>query len=266
MKNEEQIGVPRRDAAMHRVSAKLQVEIYEDRQQMGIAAAEIAARKIIELLNNQPFVNIIFAAAPSQNEFLDALIQNKVIDWSQVNAFHMDEYTGLPEGDGRTFASFLNQKIFSLLPFHAVNYINGNAENIESECKRYAGLLTCNPPDIVCMGIGENGHIAFNDPPVADFNDPMIVKTVELDAECRQQQVNDKCFDSFGEVPTHAITLTIPALTAAKYVYCMVPGEKKANAVFNTLNGDISERCPASILRRHEHAILFLDRNSSAML
>lgn len=256
---------PRRDA-IHRVSDKLNIQIHGTRQQMGIAAAEIAGQQIIELLGNKPFVDIIFAAAPSQNEFLEALVQNEAIDWSRINAFHMDEYIGLPATDNRIFASFLNTKIFGRLPFHTINYINGSAGDIEQECKRYAELLASNPPDIVCMGIGENGHIAFNDPPVADFNDPKMVKTVELDAECRQQQVNDKCFDSFDEVPTHAITLTIPALTSAKYVYCMVPGEKKANAVFNTLNGEMSERCPASILRKHEHAVLFLDRDSAAFL
>jgi glucosamine-6-phosphate deaminase len=265
MKNEEPNGSPRRDA-MHSVSDNLNIQIYENRRQMGRDAAEIAGHKIIELLSNQPFANIIFAAAPSQNEFLEALVQNGAIGWSRINAFHMDEYIGLPEGDSRTFASFLNGKIFGRLPFNTVNYINGNAGDIEQECIRYAELLAKNPPDIVCMGIGENGHIAFNDPPVADFNDPLMVKTVELDTECRQQQVNDKCFDTFDDVPTHAITLTVPALMSGKYVYCMVPGEKKANAVFNTLNGEINEQCPASIMRKHEHAILFLDKDSAALL
>lgn len=265
MKNEESNVSPGRDA-MHRVSGNLNIRIYETRQQMGLAAAEIAGQKITELLGSQAFVNIIFAAAPSQNEFLEALVQSKAIDWCRINAFHMDEYIGLPAGDKRAFASFLNGKIFSRLPFSSVNYINGNAVDIQQECDRYAKLLAKNPPDIVCMGIGENGHIAFNDPPVADFKDPSTVKIVELDTQCRQQQVNDKCFDAFDDVPAHAITLTVPALTSGKYIYCMVPGEKKASAVFNTLNGEISERCPASILREHEHAVLFLDKDSAAFL
>jgi glucosamine-6-phosphate deaminase len=116
------------------------------------------------------------------------------------------------------------------------------------------------------MGIGENGHIAFNDPHVADFNDPLLVKVVSLDAECRQQQVHDKCFDLLNEVPTHAITLTVPALMDSKYIYCMVPGEKKAKAVFNTLNAEINEKCPATILRRHENAMLFIDKDSGAFV
>ncbi|WP_258140456.1 glucosamine-6-phosphate deaminase [Mucilaginibacter phenanthrenivorans] len=234
--------------------------------EMGEAAAEIVLQKIADLLSKQHYVNIIFAAAPSQNEFLAALVKNELIDWERVNAFHMDEYIGLPEGDSRTFASFLKQKIFIKLPFHNVNYINGNAPDLEMECERYAGLLKQYPVDIVCMGIGENGHIAFNDPHVADFNDPLRVKIVNLDTACRQQQVNDKCFDVLSAVPTHAITLTIPALMAAKYIYCMVPGEKKAQAVYDTLNAAINEECPATILRNHENALLYLDEDSAGKL
>ena len=246
--------------------ADLQVLKYADRAAMGGAAAAMVCEKIGGLLNRQQFVNMIFAAAPSQNEFLAALIQNKTVDWQRVNAFHMDEYIGLPENDPRTFASFLKEKIFDKLTFHSVNYLNGNATDVEAECKRYADLLTRYPTDIVCMGIGENGHIAFNDPHVADFNDPLLVKVVSLDAECRQQQVNDKCFNAIEYVPAHAITLTIPALIAGKYIYCMVPGEKKAKAVFNTLNAEINEKCPATILRRHENAMLFIDKDSGQLL
>jgi len=250
--------------AMLRVS-NLQVLKYADRAAMGEAAAGMVCQKINELLNRQPFVNIIFAAAPSQNEFLAALIQTQTIDWQRVNAFHMDEYIGLPENDLRTFSSFLKEKIFGKLPLHTVNYINGNATDPAVECKRYAELLTKYPTDIVCMGIGENGHIAFNDPHVADFNDPLKVKIVSLDAECRQQQVNDKCFDLLDEVPTHAITLTVPVLMAGTYIYCMVPGEKKAKAIYNTLHGGINEECPATILRKHENAMLFIDKDSGAL-
>ncbi|MCO5946846.1 glucosamine-6-phosphate deaminase [Mucilaginibacter flavidus] len=240
--------------------------VYSNRAEMGSAAAEMAALKIAGLLTQQPFVNIIFAAAPSQNEFLSALTKNETIDWQRVNAFHMDEYIGLPPNDARTFASFLKEKIFDSLPFHTVNYINGNAADVAIECERYAALLNEYPTDIVCMGIGENGHIAFNDPPVANFDDPQPVKAVTLDAECRQQQVNDKCFDTLDEVPTHAITLTVPTLMAGKYIYCMVPGEKKAKAVYNTLRAEINENCPATILRRHANTILFFDEDSAQLL
>lgn len=221
--------------------------------------------KMNELLTKQDFVNIIFAAAPSQNEFLAVLIKSSVI-WSHVRAFHMDEYIGLRADAPQGFGNFLKEKIFSKLPFAVIHYINGNTAAPEEVCKRYADLLMQFPVDIVCMGIGENGHLAFNDPPVADFNDEQLVKIVEQDQSCRQQQVNDGCFATINEVPKNAITLTIPALMAAKYIYCMVPGPTKAEAVFNTLNQDVVEQYPSTILRRHDNAILYLDALSSGNL
>ncbi|MGZ3945262.1 MAG: glucosamine-6-phosphate deaminase [Mucilaginibacter sp.] len=245
---------------------QLNVHICANRAAIGRESAIQVGRRINELLAQQEYVNIIFAAAPSQNEFLAALRTQTRVDWRRINAFHMDEYIGLPANAPQSFGSFLKEKLFGWMPFNSVNYINGNATDLQAECERYALLLTQYPPDIVCMGIGENGHIAFNDPPVADFSDPLMVKIVELDAECRQQQVNDGCFGSLDQVPTHALTLTVPALMAGKYVYCMVPGKNKAKAVFNTLTGGIDEQCPASILRKHTHAILFLDKESSVSL
>lgn len=245
----------------------LAVRIYPDRISMGCAAADMVCSQIDQLLHEQEFVNIIFAAAPSQNEFLLALIKKEDdLDWERINAFHMDEYIGLPGDHSALFSSFLRSSLFDKLPFHTVNYINGNATDMQAECNRYSDLLLKYPADIVCMGIGENGHIAFNDPHVADFNDPLKVKIVDLDTACRQQQVNDGCFAGLEVVPTHAITLTIPALMSGKYVYCMVPGKNKAKAVHHTLFDEISEQCPASILRRHPQATLFLDRDSSSLL
>src|SRR5581483_9167819 len=166
----------------------LTVQVYENRAALGGAAAYAVAVKINELLTQQEFVNMIFAAAPSQNEFLAYLIQ-KDVEWERINAFHMDEYIGLPDTAPQQFGSFLRERLFDLLSFHSVNYINGNAADLNAECIRYENLLKKYPPDIVCMGIGENGHIAFNDPHVADFNDFYEVKIVELDEFCRQQQV-----------------------------------------------------------------------------
>jgi glucosamine-6-phosphate deaminase len=244
----------------------LVIRIYENRVLMGANAALMVCTRINSLLEQQENVNIIFASAPSQNEFLEALNWSTTVDWSRVNAFHMDEYIELPEDDPRTFASFLDRKIFGRKPFKSVNYINGNAANIGEECRRYTSLLAQYPPDIVCLGIGENGHLAFNDPHVADFDDPAMLKMVKLDAPCRQQQVNDGCFTGLAEVPVYALTLTMPALMAGKYIYCMVPGEKKAEAVYNTLYSDIIEKYPSTILRRHANAVLFLDRKSSARI
>ena len=245
---------------------QLNVQVCANKAAMGRESAILVSGRINELLGRQEYVNIIFAAAPSQNEFLAALKMQSRVDWRRINAFHMDEYIGLPKNSPQSFGSFLKEKLFGWMPFNSVNYINGNADDLQAECERYIQLLTQYPPDIVCMGIGENGHIAFNDPHVADFNDPFRVKVVALDTECRQQQVNDGCFSSLEQVPTHALTLTVPALIAGKAIYCMVPGKNKAKAVFNTLTGSIDEQCPASVLRKHPNAILFLDKESSLTL
>jgi glucosamine-6-phosphate deaminase len=244
----------------------LEVKVYQDRIKMGEAAASAVGERIVELLSQQEYVNIVFASAPSQNEFLSALIKQTGIDWKRVNAFHVDEYIGLPENSPKKFSSFLDQKIFNHLPFHTLNYINGNAPDSFAECGRYAELLHEYPSDIVCLGIGENGHLAFNDPHVADLNDPVRVKIIDLDFECRRQQVTDGTFEPLNCVPKLAITMTIPALMAGRYVYGIVPGKNKTIAVYNTLYRKISEQCPASVLRTHPDSVLFLDEDSAALI
>jgi glucosamine-6-phosphate deaminase len=209
-------------------------------------------------------VNIIFAAAPSQNEFLDFLSHIEDVDWGGVNAFHMDEYVGLAEHAPQRFGNFLKERLFNKVPLGSVHYLNGNAGNLQKECERYAALLKQYPADIVCMGIGENTHIAFNDPHVADFKDLEKVKVVNLDEVSRQQQVNDGCFENLEMVPSHALTLTVPALFSAEYIYCIVPGKNKSEAVYSALREKISETYPATILRRHRNNVLFLDADSSA--
>ena len=248
-----------------KVATKPEINIFPTREDMGIAAARSAGKKIQDLLKSQPEVNVIFAAAPSQNEFLVQL-QLQDIDWSRVNAFHMDEYIGLDKEAPQGFGNFLRDRIFGKQAFKAVYYLDGNAADIEAECQRYAALLAQYPTDVVCMGIGENGHIAFNDPPVADFNDPHLVKVVELEAACRQQQVNDGCFDYIDEVPTHALTLTVPALVQPQAIFCVVPGPAKATAVYNTLNQPVVEAYPSTILREHNNCQLYLDADSAKLL
>lgn len=245
---------------------KLKVKIYENRSEMGRGAANDVCERIQVLLTRQQFVNIIFAAAPSQNEFLSSLSEKERVDWSRINAFHMDEYIGLDEKAPQRFGQFLKENIFDKAPFHKVYYLDGNAMDTEAECRRYAGLLKQHPVDIVCMGIGENTHVAFNDPHDADFNDPLMVKAVTLDEVSRQQQVNDGCFATIDEVPVAAVTLTVPALLQAKRIYCIVPGSKKAQAVYHTLNSDVKEDFPSTALREHNQVILYLDKESAARL
>lgn len=243
---------------------KLRVKIYSTRQAMGQGAAREAVAYVKELLAVQPEVNIIFAAAPSQNEFLAAVAASD-LDWSRINAFHMDEYIGLKEDAPQGFGNFLRRAIFDKVPFRSVSYLNGQIEPARA-CAEYAQKLADKPVDVVFMGIGENGHIAFNDPHVADFNDPEVVKIVDLDEKCRQQQVNDGCFATIEDVPTHAMTLTIPALCRAKRLFCVVPAATKAWAVNETINGEVSEHCPASVMRRHENATLYVDSDSASAL
>ena len=243
---------------------KLQAKVYVDRAGLGRAAGDAAAAKIQELLAKKP-VSVIFAAAPSQNEFLETLVAAKGIDWSRVTAFHMDEYVGLPGSAPQSFGRWLRDRIFDKVKPGKVHYLDGMAKDSAQECARYSKLLKDSPPDITCMGIGENGHLAFNDPPVADFKDPHAVKVVELDLASRQQQVNDGCFDKLDAVPKTAMTLTIPTLLSAAWIYCMVPGPRKAPAVKRTLEGSIATECPATILRQHERAVLFLDKDSASL-
>lgn len=244
----------------------LQVNIYENRSEMGKAAAADIADAIRRVLAEKEVCNMIFAAAPSQNEVLASIVADKSIDFTRINAFHMDEYIGLPGDAPQAFGNFLRRALFDHAPWRSVNYINGNAADIEAECARYTALLTEYPTDIVVLGIGENGHVAFNDPPVADFADPVLIKPVPLDPICRQQQVNDGCFASLDLVPTHALTLTVPALMAGKELYCVVPAPTKANAVASTVNGPVGEHCPATAMRNHPHASLYIEPDSAAKL
>lgn len=247
------------------IKDKLEVRIFDNRDLLGASAAETISEKITALLKTNRYVNIIFASAPSQNEFLSYLLQ-KPIDWSCVNAFHMDEYIGLNADAPQAFGTFLKQRLFDKVKCNQVHYLNGNDNNPLAECKRYSELLKKYPTDIVCLGIGENTHLAFNDPHVADFRDEKIVKVIDLDMDCRMQQVNDGCFETLEQVPTHALTITIPALFKAQYAYAIVPGKSKAKAIYHTIESDISERYPSTILRRHPNAILFIDKDSAAKL
>ena len=245
---------------------ELKVNIYSTRSEMGKAAANDISAKIKECLAAKDEISMIFAAAPSQNEVLASLVADKSIEWNRVNAYHMDEYLGLDATAPQRFGNFLSDHIFSLVPFKSVNYIGSDAPDVEGECQRYGDMLKDAKVDIVVMGIGENGHIAFNDPPVANFNDKVWVKPVKLDDICRQQQVNDGCFAKFDDVPEYALSLTVPALMAPDAVFCIVPAKTKAWAVKETLTGSIDEHCPATVLRTKKGAILYVETDSASMI
>lgn len=233
---------------------RLEVRVADDRPALGRAAAEAVCGAVAEVLGRKEVANVMFAAAPSQNEFLAALVEMPV-DWSRVNGFHMDEYIGLDAASPQGFGNFLRERLFVKVPFRKVFFMR--------TCEEYAALLAARPTDVVVLGIGENTHLAFNDPHAALFDDPKMVKVVELDNACRMQQVRDGCFTSLEEVPRRAVTVTIPALMRAEYVVGVVPGKNKAEAVRHTLYDEISERYPSTVLRRHSNAILFVDTNSA---
>jgi glucosamine-6-phosphate deaminase len=236
---------------------RMRVQILPGRAAMGHTAAAAVADELRRRLAAQQDVRVVFAAAPSQREFLDALVEAPGIDWARVTAFHMDEYLDLPPGAPQRFGTWLRAAVFDRVPLRP---------HFLTDPAAYAELLAAAPIDLVCLGIGDNGHIAFNDPPVADFHDPSHVKVVELDPECRRQQVDDGCFDTLDEVPHRAITLTVPRLLAADRLFCVVPGPRKAEAVRRTLLGPIGEACPATALRSHPDCSLFLDADAAALL
>ena len=245
-----------------RLVDSLLVKCFASRQDMARTAAKEIAIELRERLENQGVVRMVFAAAPSQADVLAALTSSQGIDWSRITAFHLDEYVGLPSDAPQRFANWLDRHIFDRVPFGTVHRLDPS-DDAERTARGYAALLNDAPIDVIQLGIGVNGHIAFNDPPVADFDDPLDVKVVTLDKACRRQQVDDECFDNMADVPAQAITLTVPRLMRADRLFCMVPTRAKRAAVDAALNGPISPACPASILRRHDNCTLYLDPDAN---
>lgn len=243
----------------------LAVRVFTDEASAGKDSAEFVARNLDGAIQAKGHANLILATGASQFAFIETL-KTLQVDWSKITVFHLDEYKDLPETHPASFRKYLKERILdSVKPFQ-VHYINGDAKDIDREIARYEELLKAVTVDVACIGIGENGHIAFNDPEVADFNDPALVKIVQLDDTSRRQQLGEGWFATLEEVPREAISLTIPAITRCKIISCMVPDKRKANAVYNTLNAEISTACPATILRKHPYTVLFLDKNSASLL
>jgi glucosamine-6-phosphate deaminase len=244
---------------------EITLSVFPTRSEMGALAAREAAEYVLNLLNQKQTIRCIFAAAPSQSDFLDRFFADKRIDFSRIEAFHMDEYIGIPGDDPRSFRSFLKD-YFERVEMKAVHYIDGMAKDPLEECEKYGNKLMAEQVDIVFMGVGENGHIAFNDPAVADFHDSKIMKPVELDLMCRNQQVRDGCFATLDEVPQIALTLTIPTLISADKHFCFIPTKAKAQALADTILGEISERCPATALRHKPGVMMYVDEPCFSIL
>ncbi len=243
----------------------LQVSIFEKTSDMGDAAANFVAEKLNAAIKSNGKANLILATGASQFPFLEAL-KNKEIDWTKITVFHLDEYKGISDSHPASFRKYLKERILDDVAPKQIFYLNGDAEDVDQEVNRYAEELKKHPIDIACIGIGENGHIAFNDPPVADFNDPKLVKVVELDTACRNQQLGEGWFPTFDDVPKEALTLTITAIMNCKAISCVVPDARKAEAVHNSLYNEISTDCPGTILRNHPETVLFLDEASASKI
>ncbi len=243
----------------------LKVKVYNETDEMGLAAAVFVADKLKAAIAEKGSANLILATGASQFAFIKNF-QKQDVEWGKITVFHLDEYKGLPETHPASFRKYLKERILNIVKPKEVHYLEGDAADTDAEVKRYEELLKSHPVDVACIGIGENGHIAFNDPPVADFNDPYLVKIVELDDDCRKQQLGEGWFPTFDDVPTHALSLTITAIMNCKTISCVVPDERKAKAVYNTLNLEISTACPATILRNHPDTVLFLDKTSASLI
>lgn len=248
----------------HSIVQELNVFTYETREAMGIAAAEDAARRIGRIIETNGVANVVFAAAPSQNDLLRALLTLD-IDWTKVRAFQQDEYIGICSEEPAGFGNFLKDALYDKVPLKEVHYLYTETSKVKEKIEDYTELLRKFPIDLMFLGVGENGHLAFNDPPVADFDDPYVLKVVELDQVCRQQQVNDGCFPSLDHVPTHALTLTLSFIRSVPEAICVVPTDRKAQAIADALYGPVTTDCPASILRKLPRAALYLDRESAAL-
>ena len=252
-------------------AGRLAVEIHADRPALGRAAALAAASYLHDVIAAKGEARVIFACAPTQDEFLSSLLEvskrgHTAVDWSKVTAFHMDDYVGLPGTHPQSFRHYLRTHFLAHVQVKQFHPVPAEEPDSAAVCARYSALLSEKPIDLICMGIGENGHIAFNDPPVVEFEDPQLIKVVELDHACRTQQVNDGCFPNFDAVPKHAFTLTVSVFRRATRLSIHVPGPRKADAVKATVEGPIVTACPASILRLHPAATLYIDVAAAKLL
>jgi glucosamine-6-phosphate deaminase len=244
----------------------MKIHVSQTKQQLGEVAAQQAIKLIKNAIEENGFASLIIATGASQYEVLDSLVATQEIDWSKVTVFHLDEYIKLPNTHPASFRKFLKDYFIDRLPsLKQVYFVNGNAEDPAQECKRLGNIISDYKIDVAFVGIGENGHLAFNDPP-ADFETPEPFIVVELDEKCRRQQVGEGCFPSLDDVPRKAISMSVRQVMKAKHIICSVPDQRKAEAVKHCLENEVSNLYPASILRLHAHCFIFLDGNSASML
>ncbi len=242
----------------------MNVIVCKDKEELGRLAAERGAALIRRALEKKGKANIILATGASQFEMLANLVKADV-DWSKVTAFHLDEYIGLPETHPASFRKYLKERFASKVPIGAFHFVNGDAEDPQAECRRLGELISRHPIDVAFVGIGENGHLAFNDPP-ADFETEEPYLVVELDEACRRQQLGEGWFASLDEVPTQAISMSIRQILKSRAIICSVPDQRKAVAVQKAVEGPVTPQVPSSILQTHPETFLYLDPDSASLL
>jgi glucosamine-6-phosphate deaminase len=242
----------------------LEIKVFDTKSELGQAAARAAAKIINEAVEKRDAAYVIAATGASQFEFLDALAQEE-IDWTKVVFFHLDEYVALPESHPASFRRYLKERVVSRIHPQAFHFLNGEADDVDEECRRVGNLIAQQTIDVAFVGIGENGHLAFNDPP-ADYETEAPYIVVNLDDACRQQQVGEGWFKSVAEVPTQAISMSIKQILKSRNILCIVPDKRKAEAVRSSVELEVSPMHPASILQQHERVTLYLDRHSSSLL
>jgi glucosamine-6-phosphate deaminase len=243
----------------------MNIQIFKSKQELGRAAAEEAARIIRQAISKRGRAYLIAATGASQFEFLDALVRSPDIDWSKTTFFHLDEYVGLPESHPASFRKYLKERIVNLVHPGVFNFVDGEAADAASECRRVGDLISSCTIDVAFVGIGENGHLAFNDPP-ADFDteEPYIV--VQLDEACRRQQLGEGWFSGLEQVPRKAISMSIRQILKSENILCIVPDKRKAKAVKDSLEGEVGPSHPASVLRQHPRTTIYLDPDSASLL
>jgi glucosamine-6-phosphate deaminase len=242
------------------------VEIYSSKAEVGRAGALRASAILRDAIAKEGRARLIMATGNSQEDLVSTLVQDRDIDWSRLELFHMDEYVGLPVTHRGCLRHWIITHFVDVVHPGKVEFLDGNAADLAREARRYEKLLQEAPLTLCTMGFGENGHIAFNDPHVANFQDPVNIKVVELDEPCRRQQAGEGHFPNFESVPRSAITLTCPMLMSVQNLICSVPELRKAEAVKNALEGPVSTKCPGSIVRTHPQAYIYLDVNSASLL
>jgi glucosamine-6-phosphate deaminase len=242
------------------------VEVYPSAYELAEGAAKFAQVYLRSLLRRQAKARILLATGSSQIQFLDILIKLGDVDWSKITCFHLDEYLGITPDHPASFQHYMREKVEKRIPLDKFHYIQGDAKEPFQESDRYSKLLKSQPIDLCCLGLGENGHLAFNDPSVANFEDTYDIKLVKLDDTNRQQQVKQGNFPDIEKVPQYAFTVTLPMICRADKIICLVPETRKAKVVKEMLQGEITTKCPASILRKQPQASLFLDVDSANLL